>query len=49
MEYAYAYQQLIPGSKAVIIPECGHIPQVEKRAVFVSELTEFIDGMRKAA
>jgi pimeloyl-ACP methyl ester carboxylesterase len=49
MEYAYAYHQLIPGSKAVIIPECGHIPQVEKPAVFVSELTEFIDGMRIAA
>ena len=49
MEYAYAYQQLIPGSKAVIIPECGHIPQVEKPDFFVSELTDFIDGMRKAA
>jgi pimeloyl-ACP methyl ester carboxylesterase len=49
MEYAYAYQQLIPGSKAVIIPECGHIPQAEKPAVFVSELTDFIAGMRIAA
>jgi pimeloyl-ACP methyl ester carboxylesterase len=49
MEYAYAYQQLIPGSKAVIIPECGHLPQVEKPDFFVSELTDFIDGMRKAA
>jgi pimeloyl-ACP methyl ester carboxylesterase len=49
MEYAYVYQTLIPGSKAVIIPECGHIPQVEKAAVFVDELTGFIDGMRKAA
>jgi pimeloyl-ACP methyl ester carboxylesterase len=49
MEYAYVYQQLIPGSKAVIIPECGHIPQVEKRDIFVAELTGFIDGMRKAA
>ncbi len=49
VEYAYAYQQLIPGAKAVIIPECGHIPQVEKSAVFVSELTGFIDGMRIAA
>jgi pimeloyl-ACP methyl ester carboxylesterase len=49
MEYAYVYQQLIPGSKAVIIPECGHIPQAEKPAAFVAELTDFIDGMRKAA
>jgi pimeloyl-ACP methyl ester carboxylesterase len=49
MEYAYVYQTLISGSKAVIIPECGHIPQVEKRDMFVAELTGFIDGMRKAA
>ena len=49
MEYAYAWQQAIPGSTAVVIPECGHIPQVEKAAVFVAELTGFIDGMRKAA
>ena len=49
MEYAYVWQQLIPGSKAVVIPECGHIPQVEKPEFFVSELTGFIDGMRKAA
>jgi pimeloyl-ACP methyl ester carboxylesterase len=47
--YAFAYQNLIPGSKAVIIPECGHLPHVEKPAVFVSELEDFIDGMRIAA
>jgi pimeloyl-ACP methyl ester carboxylesterase len=48
-EYAFAWQRLIPGSKALIIPECGHVPHVEKPAVFVSELTGFIDGMRIAA
>ena len=48
-EYAKAWQKLIPGSKAVIIPECGHVPHIEKPAVFVSELTSFIDGMRKTA
>jgi pimeloyl-ACP methyl ester carboxylesterase len=47
--YAYAWQQLIPGSTAVIIPECGHVPHIEKPDVFVSELTQFIDDMRKAA
>jgi pimeloyl-ACP methyl ester carboxylesterase len=45
MEHAYAWHQSIPGSKAVIIPECGHIPQVEKRDIFVAELTDFIDGI----
>ena len=47
IEHAYAYQQLIPGAKAVIIPECGHIPQVEKPSVFVAELTAFIDGIAR--
>jgi pimeloyl-ACP methyl ester carboxylesterase len=49
MEYAYAWQQLIPGSEAVVIPECGHVPQIEKPEIFVSELTGFINGMRVAA
>jgi pimeloyl-ACP methyl ester carboxylesterase len=40
---------LIPRSKAVIVPECGHLPQVEKAAVFVRELESFIHGMRAAA
>jgi pimeloyl-ACP methyl ester carboxylesterase len=48
-EYAWAWQQRIPGSTAVIIEECGHVPHIEKPADFVSELTGFIDGMRKAA
>ena len=47
MEYAYAWQQAIPGATAVIIPECGHIPQAEKSDVFVSELTGFIDGIAR--
>jgi len=49
VEYAWAWQQRIPGSKAVILPECGHVPHIEKPAAFVSELTTFIDSMRKAA
>jgi len=48
-DYAFAWQRLIPGAKAVIVPECGHLPQVEKAAVFVSELEHFIHGMRAAA
>lgn len=48
-EYASAYQKLIPGSKAVIIPECGHIPQVEKPDAVVAEMTAFIDQMKIAA
>jgi pimeloyl-ACP methyl ester carboxylesterase len=48
-DYAHAYQKLIPGSQAVIIPACGHLPHVEKSVAFVSALEGFIDAMRSAA
>ena len=47
--YAYVYQQLIPGSKAVVLPECGHLPHVEKADAFAAELEAFIGAMRIAA
>ena len=47
--YAVVFQQLIPGSTAVILPECGHLPHVEKGDAFVAELEGFIDNMRAAA
>ncbi len=48
-DYAFAYQRLIPGSKAVIIPDCGHLPHVEKSDAFVAELEAFIGDKRIAA
>jgi pimeloyl-ACP methyl ester carboxylesterase len=48
-EYAFVYQQLIPGSKAVVVPECGHLPHVEKGDAFAAELEAFIGAMRIAA
>ena len=48
-DYAFAYQRLIPGSKVVIIPDCGHLPEVEKADVFAAELESFIGTMRIAA
>lgn len=47
--YAQAYQQRIPGSKAVIIPDCGHLPQIEQRQAFVATVEGFLAGMRAAA
>jgi pimeloyl-ACP methyl ester carboxylesterase len=41
-EYASEYQRLIPGSKAVLLPDCGHLPNLEKADEFVGQLTRFI-------
>ena len=30
-EHAFAYQKLIPDAKVVIVPKCGHVPQIESR------------------
>jgi pimeloyl-ACP methyl ester carboxylesterase len=48
-EHAFAYERLIPGAKAVIIPECGHLPHVEKADIFATELAAFIGATRIAA
>jgi pimeloyl-ACP methyl ester carboxylesterase len=47
--YAYVYQQLIPGAKAVVLPECGHLPHVEQGDAFAAELESFIADARIAA
>ncbi|HEY7663137.1 MAG TPA: alpha/beta fold hydrolase [Xanthobacteraceae bacterium] len=47
--YAFAFQKLIPGSKVVVIPRCGHLPQVEQGDAFAAELETFIGGKRIAA
>jgi pimeloyl-ACP methyl ester carboxylesterase len=47
--YAHAYQRLIPGSKVVIIPECGHVPQAEQPQAFIAALEGFLDSKRAAA
>jgi pimeloyl-ACP methyl ester carboxylesterase len=48
-DYATAWQRLIPRSKAAIIPECGHLPQIEQRTAFVSALESFLEKERAAA
>jgi len=48
-DYAHAYQRLIPGSKVAIIPDCGHLPQIEQRQSFVAALEGFLDSKKVAA
>jgi pimeloyl-ACP methyl ester carboxylesterase len=44
--YGPAFQALIPGSRLEIIPQCGHAPQLERTAEFISALTNFIGAVR---
>jgi pimeloyl-ACP methyl ester carboxylesterase len=39
--YAEAYRQMIPGARLVVIPEAGHMPQVEQPARFVEHVLSF--------
>ena len=48
-EHALAYQKAIPGAKVVIVPECGHVPQIEKPDAFVAALETFLGARKKAA
>jgi len=48
-EHAFAYQRLIPGAQVVVIPDCGHLPQVEKAEACAAALESFIGAKRIAA
>lgn len=46
-EHALAYEKAIPGAKLVIIPQCGHVPQIEQPDAFVDALESFIGAQRR--
>jgi pimeloyl-ACP methyl ester carboxylesterase len=48
-EHAQAYHQAIPGSQLVMVPKCGHVPQIEKPDEFVAALESFIGARKQAA
>jgi pimeloyl-ACP methyl ester carboxylesterase len=48
-EYAYAYQRLILGAEVVIIPDCGHVPQIEQEHALTGAIESFTRAMRFAA
>jgi len=41
-EYAAAFKKRLPQAQLEIIPECGHVPQLEKKDLFTERLTRFI-------
>ncbi|MEQ8696523.1 MAG: alpha/beta hydrolase [Bauldia litoralis] len=44
LDYARAYERLIPGSKLTVIEDCGHLMHVEKPDVFADTVATFIAG-----
>jgi pimeloyl-ACP methyl ester carboxylesterase len=42
--YAEAYRDLIPGARLVVVPEAGHLPQVEQPDTFVHHVLSFATG-----
>lgn len=42
--YGRMYQERIPGSRLVVIPEAGHRPMLEQPAVFRDAVLGFLDG-----
>jgi pimeloyl-ACP methyl ester carboxylesterase len=48
-EHALAYQRLIPNAKVTIVPECGHVPHIEKPDVFAAEIEAFLAAEKVAA
>jgi pimeloyl-ACP methyl ester carboxylesterase len=48
-EHAVAFQKAISGAKLVMIPKCGHVPQIEKPDEFIAALESFIGARKKAA
>jgi pimeloyl-ACP methyl ester carboxylesterase len=44
IEYADAFARLLPRSRTVIFPECGHLPHAEKTQAFVEHMVAFARG-----
>jgi len=40
--YAEAYRKLIPGARLVVIPQAGHLPQLEQPDLFVEHVLPFV-------
>ncbi len=44
--YAKVWQERVPDIRVEILPECGHLPMVEKGAVAAQKILAFVDGVR---
>jgi pimeloyl-ACP methyl ester carboxylesterase len=48
-EHGLVYQQSIPGAKLVIVPQCGHLPHIEKPDAFTAEIEAFCGAQQITA
>lgn len=46
--YAAEWVKRIPGSRADVVPDCGHMPHIEKPQEFLRLFREFVTSPRKA-
>ena len=44
VHYAQEFGRLIPDSRVEVIPDCGHVPQVEQEEATAALVKEFLDG-----
>ena len=44
--YRSIYARLVPGARVKIIPECGHLPQIEQTEAFLEGVLEITNGTR---
>jgi pimeloyl-ACP methyl ester carboxylesterase len=42
-EYGNAFRDLLPNATLSVIPQCGHIPQLERPQAFYDNVTGFLD------
>jgi pimeloyl-ACP methyl ester carboxylesterase len=45
VDYAYAWEKLIPGARLAVFEECGHSPHIEKAEQFAQQLTDFYNNI----
>lgn len=43
LDFAHAYQALIPGSELKVMEQCGHLPPIERPEEFAQAVGEFLD------
>lgn len=46
-QYEAAFRELIPNARLEILPQCGHLPQIEKMTEFAGAVTRFAQGVQR--